>query len=677
KDEDLTQEPEMIKAFRDTWELGIHSYLTYLRDRLWLAKELLTESGSIFVQISDENIHLVRNLMDEVFEAANYVGQIGFRKTGSQQKLTIPSTFDYIIVYAKNAEKVKNYNLYIDKSPGEYGARQYTWVESPDCKEQRQMTAEELNNPSIIPKGYRIFRPGPLSSPGYNEQSSAEIKFNNNNFNPGSNRHWSIGPSDTLKLINFGRTMVIGKTLCSKLYLDDFPVSPIGNYWHDTVGSGFAEKQIFVVQTSNNAISRCILMATDPGDIVLDPTCGSGTTAYCAEKWGRRWITCDTSRVAITLAKQRLMTALFDYYELAHPEEGVGSGFKYKTVPHVTLKSIANNPEIREGMSRVEIDAAIAKYADQKTLYDQPLIDNSKARVSGPFTVEAVPAPVVKPIDDIEIKPMVDQGIAREGETLRQDQWRDELFRTGIRAKGGQKMEFARMEPLPGTRWLQAEAETKGDDPQRVVISFGPEHQPLEQRQVDLALEEAEKLRPRPKIIVFAAFHFDPEAAKDIDETSWPGVTLVKAQMNTDLLTEDLKKKRASNESFWFIGQPDVHLSKDKAGKYQVEVLGFDYYNPKTGTVESGGVEKIALWLLDTDYDGRSLYPRQVFFPLADDKGGWSRLAKNLKAEIDSDLIEAYRGTVSLPFEAGKNKRVAVKIVDDRGIESLKIIGVE
>ena len=425
---------------------------------------------------------------------------------------------------------------------------------------------------------------------------------------------------------------------------------------------------------------RCILMTTDPGDLVFDPTCGSGTTANVAEEWGRRWISCDTSRVALTLAKQRLMTALFDYYELAHPNEGVGSGFRYKTVRHITLKSIANNEP-----------------PDQETLYDQPFVDNSRARVSGPFTVEAVPAPVVKPLFEIKAEQQrPDDSIARSGETLRQTEWRDELLRTGIRGKRGQYILFSRVEPLPGTRWLHADAETKPNDkgadrvkdpegiygkPQRVVISFGPEHAPLEQKQVELAIEEAQKLVPKPKIVVFAAFQFDPEAAKDIDETEWPGVVLLKAQMNADLLTEDLKKKRASNESFWLIGQPDIRLEKiksgDDKGKHRVEVLGFDYYNTKTGTIESGGNDKIAIWLLDTDYDGRSLFPKQVFFPMAGENDGWAKLAKNLKAEIDEELIEAYRGTGSLPFEPGKHNRVAVKIVDDRGIESLRIIEID
>ena len=290
---------------------------------------------------------------------------------------------------------------------------------------------------------------------------------------------------------------------------------------------------------------------------------------------------------------------------------------------------------------------------------------------------------------------MADESVARTGETLRQGDWRDELLKTGIRGKAGQHIAFARLEPLPGTRWLHAEGETRPNDagsdvvsdggtawnPARVVISFGSDYAPLEQRQVSLALEEAQSLVPKPKIIVFAAFQFDPEAAKDIDGTNWPGVTLLKAQMNADLLTDDLKKKRASNESFWLIGQPDVELEPmtdgEDSGKFRVSVLGFDYYNTKTGDVESGSAGKIAMWLLDPDYDGRSLFPRQVFFPMADAKNGWARLARNLKAEIDEELIEAYRGTVSLPFEPGEHRRIAVKIIDDRGIESLKIIEVE
>jgi len=301
-----------------------------------------------------------------------------------------------------------------------------------------------------------------------------------------------------------------------------------------------------------------------------------------------------------------------------------------------------------------------------------------------------------------------DASIARSGETLRQAVWCDELLKAGIRGKSGQRIRFSRLELLPGCRWLHAIGETKPSDegadtvresapaydPMPVVVSFGQEFGPLEQRQVQNAWEEARLLNPKPKLLIFAAFQFDPEAAKDIDEMKpeLAGMQFLKVQMNADLLTEDLKKKRASNESFWLIGQPDVEVERivpspqpspgGRGGEgegvmYRVSVHGFDYYNTKTGGIESGGEDKIAIWMLDTDYDGRCLYPKQVFFPMADEKGGWARLAKNLKAEIDEELIEAYRGTVSLPFEAGEHRRIAVKIVDDRGIESLKVIDLE
>jgi adenine-specific DNA-methyltransferase len=741
KDEDLTAEPEQIKAFRDTWELGIHSYLTYLRDRLLLARELLAETGSIFVQISDENVHHVRELMDEVFGAENFVSVVVFKTTTARTAKYLNSLFDFLLWYAKEKIRTKYLQLF-----------------------QVETTAPDDFDKSDCRGAYYL---RDLSSQGAG--GAKPFDFAGRLFSPPEGRHWSV-TSDTLpRLSRAGRIEISRSYIRAKVYHPDFPVHILGNVWLDTQ---FGGEKYYAVQTHTKVIERCLLMTTDPGDLVFDPTCGSGTTAYVAEKWGRRWITCDTSRVAIAIARQRLMTAVYDYYELAHPEEGVGSGFKYKTVPHVTLKSIANNPEIDDIYNRMhpavekaladlnaalkgkrlkfkvttggregsfvdfaasddktftmpsgqavkvnelvewevpfefppdwpaearkpfeafhsarramqkEIDEAIARHADQETLYDQPLVDRKKVRVSGPFTVEAVPSPVVKSPDEIleQTHPQeADMSVARSGETLRQAEWRDELLKTGIRGKGGQYIHFSRLEPLPACTWLHADGETKEENPQRVVVSFGPEHAPLEQRQVERAWEEAQQLLPKPKLLVFAAFQFDPEASKDIDEMNpeLAGMQFLKVQMNADLLTEDLKKKRSSNESFWLIGQPDVEVRKTKDGKLQVEVHGFDYYNPATGKVESGGKDKIALWMLDTDYDGRSLYPRQVFFPMAGENEGWARLARNLKAEIDEDRIEAYRGTVSLPFEPGEHKRIAVKIVDDRGIESLKVVDVE
>ena len=694
RDEDLTQEPETIRAFRDTWELGIHSYLSYLRDRLMLARELLTESGSCFVQISDENVHLVRGLMDEVFEHDNFVSMISYTTTSGFTSNTLSRAGDYILWYAKDRKAIKYRQLFTDKlSPVDDDKTKYDQVELPDGT-RRALTAQEKRDEIILARDARLFRHGGIDSQGSSSEATP-LEFQGRTFNPPNGRHWTANyPLGMENLKNSRRLAITGHRLSYVRYFDDFPIQPIHNLWTDIGGSvqSRSDPKVFVVQTGTAPIQRCILMATDPGDLVFDPTCGSGTTAYVAEQWGRRWITCDTSRVAISLAKQRLMTALFDYYRLAHPTEGVGSGFNYKTVPHVTLGSIANNPDIKEGMTQAEIEAAIARHAPQETLYDQPFVDTGKKRVTGPFSVEAVPAPAVKPIDDVDnSEPLpADDTVARSGEALRQSDWRDELLRTGIRGKAGQFIRFVRLEPLPGYRYLHADGESLPNDDgaksvregparasQRVVVSFGPDHAPLEQRHVNQALQEAETLRPSPRVIVFAAFQFDPEAAKDIDETNWPSITLLKAQMNADLLTEDLKRKRASNESFWLIGQPDVLLHQiqkgQNTGKWQVEVRGFDYYNTKTGGVESGGEDKIAMWSLDTDYDGRSLYPRQVFFPMASPNDGWARLAKNLRAEIDEDLIEAYRGTVSLPFEVGEHRRIAVKIVDDRGIESLRV----
>jgi len=663
KDEDLTAEPEQIRAFRDTWELGIHSYLTYLRDRLLLARELLTESGSVFVQISDENVHHVRELMDEVFGAENFIVIICYRRLGMMVGETMQSGAHYLLWYARYRERMKFHKVFDIQVAGVGTGDHYTQVEHRLTKDIRRLTAEEKTNPKLLGGDWRPFQLISLATGGFRPNTTIEYVFEGESFHPGPNKCWRTTREGLDRMTSLGRIVHAGRTLRYKQYLDDFPLTETTTIWDDTARD---PENFYVVQTPSNVIQRCLLMTTDPGDLVFDPTCGSGTTAYVAEHWGRRWISCDTSRVALTLAKQRLMTAVFDYYELAHPHEGVGSGFTHKTVPHVTLKSIANNePPATE------------------TLYDQPLVDRKKRRVSGPFTVEAVPAPAVKSVDEIlEDTPQPsDLSIARSGETLRQGEWRDELLRTGIRGKAGQHIRFARLEPLPGCHHLHADGETRDDDAKRIVVSFGPEHAPLEQRQVAQAIEEAQLLVPKPKLIVFAAFQFDPEAAKDIDETNWPGVTLLKAQMNADLLTDDLKKKRASNESFWLIGQPDVQVETidkgDDKDKLIVSVHGFDYYNTKTGGIESGGAAQIAVWLLDTDYNGRSLYPRQVFFPLAGAKEGWSRLAKNLKAEIDEELIEAYRGTRSLPFAPGENRRIAVKIVDDRGIESLSVLEID
>jgi adenine-specific DNA-methyltransferase len=756
-DEDLTQEPEMIKAFRDTWELGIHSYLTYLRDRLMLARELLSESGSVFVQISDENLHHVREVMDEIFGDENFVSNIAFVKTTGQTSELLSNITDYLVWYSRDRKQVKFRRPLRPKLFGADGTGEYTVVQHPDGF-RRPMQKEERSGAKAVSDKNRILRLDNATS--QRPPGDFPVELNGITFRPGSG-YWKTSEKGFQRLAAAKRISerTVGSTLCYVRYVDDFPAMAIGNLWGDMAsGDNQTLQKLYVVQTLPKVVERCMLMTSDPGDLVLDPTCGSGTTGFVAEKWGRRWITCDTSRVAITLAKQRLMTASFDYYALRYPHEGLSGGFDYETVPHITLKSIANNPDIdtiydedhpkieaaltalnaaltaappkplkatqgvrkgklvdfakgetlheweapfdwplgkddkplwpaaakapfdafhaaRQAMQR-RMDQSIADHAEQETLYDKPRIDKTRLRITGPFSIEAVPAPTVMSLDDSLPPAEADDSIARTGETSRQSLWRDELLKTGVRAKGGAMLTFAEFETLPGLKHIHASG-SLADTGERVVVSFGPEHAALEQRQVELALDEAQTLRPAPKLILFCAFTFDPEAAKDIDEISWPGVKLLKAQMNTDLLTEDLKKARSSNQSFWLMGQPDIDLRKREDGMWEVEVNGFDYFDPRAGDLKSGGKKQIAMWSLDTDYDQRSLMPHQVFFPMADAKGGWNRLKRTIRAELDEDLLDQFHGTVSLPFEAGDNKRIAVKIVDDRGIESLKIIPLE
>lgn len=757
-DADLTQEPEMIKAFRDTWELGIHSYLTYLRDRLLVARELLSESGSVFVQISEENLHLIRNLLQEIFGEENFVSVVTVVKTSAQEADTLPNVCDYLVWYAKSKSQLKYRKLWLEKDDDDAGFSEYSRLELPDFR-RRLMTAEELDGSKALPADAVRYRQDNIVS--QRPPGSFPVPFRGTEYVPLSG-YWKTGITGFDRLIRAARIELRGRMLSYVRFLDDFPVRPISNFWTDVRFSSRAEDKAYVVQTAARVIERCMLMTTDPGDLVLDPTCGSGSTAAVAEKWGRRWITCDTSRVAVTLTKQRLMTASFDYFELAYPHEGLKGGFIYKTVPHVMLKSIANNadidsiyermhPAIEEALAalnaalakhppldpltvtegarkgqklklgtkgvalhewevpfpgddgalpsgwpptlrepfeafhsarqrmQAEMDRSIAASAENETLYDQPEKSKTKLRITGPFTVEAVPFPTVLSLEAAEggasATPTEDQAyqnsIARSGESNRQQQWRDELLKTGIRGKGGQKLEFAELEVMAGTTCLHATG-TLAETGERVVVSFGPEHGALEQRQVEHALNEAGELFPRPKMIVFCAFTFDPEAAKDIDALK--GITALKAQMNTDLLTEDLKKARSSNQSFWLMGQPDVTLMQTADGLWQVEVNGFDYFDTVKGELISGGKGKIAMWSLDTDYDGRSLFPHQVFFPMAGKDEGWMKLKKTIRAELDESLLTQFHGTVSLPFEAGKHGKAAVKIVDDRGIESLKIL---
>jgi len=692
KDEDLTQEPEMIKAFRDTWELGIHSYLTYLRNRLLLARDLLKDSGSIFVQIGKDNVHRVAILLEEIFGWENRVATITYAPSGSSSANLLSQDAHYILWFAKDKKdkdkyKVKYRQLYEPRDRKSILGvfRSGAWIQDDHTNRDRPLSKEEKDNPDLIPKHCKIYQALPLSSQGDSTTGRSEPYIHQGKeYKCPPNRQWSVSHDGINRLVELNRIVFRDTGLSWKRYDDEYPGREINNIW---AGNYPANQKVYVVQTSTRIIQRCMLMSTDPGDLVFDPTCGGGTTAFVAEQWGRRWITCDTSRVALTLAKQRLMTSVFDYYKLAKPQEGVGSGFQYKSLKKVKAKILAGDEP-----------------KEEVVLYNQPYKDNSKKRITGPFTVEAVPAPMVQSVSELlDSSPRdgkqpkaqsADISVSREGETLRQSEWREELLKSGIRGKNGQHLKITDLEPIPATQFIHAKGniQTQNKDNQIVtsyppppppppefqlfLVSFGPAHAPLVQRQVARAIEEAQRLVPQPKLIVFAAFQFDPEAAKDIDQMNWPGVTFIKAQMNSEVLTADLRKKTRS-QSFWLIGQPDVKIEKLKDSnqeKYQVIVQGFDYYDTVKRELTHGDTQNIAMWMLDSDYDGRSLFPKQVFLLENGSGEGWKKLSRELRTEIDPTLIKKYHGTKSLPFVLGNHKRIAVKIIDDRGIESLKII---
>lgn len=649
-DESIPAEPEMVKAFRDTWELGIHSYLTHLRDRLLLAKELLHESGSIFVQISDENIHHAKEVMEEILGPNNFVSIISFRKTNRAlgAKL-LGKVTDYIIWFAKDKSKIKYRELFLEKNFSDNQST-FQWLEEENGQRRKATKSDVLDFINNDLKG-RFFTPIPLASSGYTPSCIFDFEYKGKNFRTSTGKSWTTTKEGIQKLIELDRIFVQGNTPFWIQYYDELSIIPLENIWDDTRGE---LQKTYVVQTTQEVIKRCLMMTSDPGDLVLDITCGSGTTAFVAEQWGRRWITCDTSRVAVQLAKQRLMTAKFDYYEMAQSEEGVSSGFKYKTVPHITLKSIANNePEQHE------------------TLYDQPIIVKNKVRVTGPFTVEAVPGVRTRPIEG-NLPDVSDKTNPTNPISEKLNDYLDSIRTSGIRSYNNEGITFNSVEVAEGFAEIHAfgNIDSNGEY-KKCAIVFGPDYAPLEQTQVERTMDEIRSMSEKPNMVVFCSYAFDPEASKDIDNIKIPGLQILKAQMNTDLLTKDLKKKANTNRPFWLIGEPDIAITTTKDGKYQIEVKGFDYYDPRTQELKGGSTDKIAVWMLDTDYDNRSLFPSQIFFPMQDDKRDWTKLAKALNGNVDEELLEQYTGTVSIPFTLGEKRTIAVKIVDDRGVEML------
>ncbi|WP_068426293.1 site-specific DNA-methyltransferase [Piscicoccus intestinalis] len=723
--QDAAREAEQIKAFRDTWELGIHSYLSYLRDRLLVARELLTERGSCFVQIGDENVHLVRSLMDEIFGVENFCSLISFKTTSGAGSFAggtnvLAATNNFVIWYARSIDTVKYRSLYQFKSYSEEGTA-YTNVELASG-ERRRMTRLEQSGAQDPPG--RVFRRDQTTSQTtrVGQTTVFPVQIPEGTFVP-QKGGWKTNRSGMERLKHANRLTGAARTLYYVRYFDDFPVISYTNFWDDTTTAGFGDPKIFVVQTNTKVIERCMLMCTDPGDLVVDPTCGSGTTAYVAEQWGRRWITIDTSRVALALARQRLMGAKYSMYLLADSDKGkrkvreiqgdaptgpstndIRHGFVYERVQHITLKSIANNPDIVEGMTREEIDAAIKRHADFETLYDRPYEDKGVVRVAGPFTVESLSphrSLAFAGGPDVEHRESISeqQGAAQPDAPNFEQSILENLQRAGVQnGRRQERIEFTSVEPYAGT-YIQAvgirRGEPDGADADttetRVGIAIGPQYGTVSQGFCRDAVREAIRAGDIDLLCVLG-FAFDASTnevteadgitvdttsdgfAHVADERSFGRIKLLLVRMNVDLLMgEDLKKTGTGN-LFTVFGEPDIDLTRTDRGQVVVELRGVDVYDPTTGEIRSNDTGQIALWMIDTDYNGDSFFVRHCYFTGGGDP--YKRLKTALKADIDADAWATLYETTSRPFDVPPSGKIAVKVINDYGDEVMKVFEV-
>jgi adenine-specific DNA-methyltransferase len=716
---DAAREAEQIKAFRDTWRDGIHSYLGYLRDRLHAARDLLGESGSCFVQIGDENVHLTRNLLDEVFGSDNWITTIIVSKTSSATGDFIGGTVDYVHWYAKNKETVKNRVLLREKIGGGVGADMYTRVELPDGT-RRSLTTDEKLDLSTLPSGARLFRHGDLTSQsmgrekGEGAASWFPVELDGKTYLPGMQARWKTSESGMENLLLAGR-VAPGKNMPSYVrFLDDFPAYPYTEVWTDIGG---ARDKVYVVETAPTIVQRCMLMSTDPGDLVLDPTCGSGTTAFVAEHWGRRWITVDTSRVALALARQRIMAARFPWFLLADSIEGhrkeqsltasalplrefgndIRQGFVYERVPHIMLKSIANNPDIKQGMSRAEIDAAIRRHADFELLYDKPFEDTRKVRVSGRFTVESLSPhrSLAFAGGDLGGESFGETAAARSADSPNFEQSiLDNLAKAGIQnGRRSERIHFAAFESYAG-EYIQAigqrSGEAEGEAPSRVAVAVGPQYGTVSPSYVKKAAREAINAEG-VDLLCILGFAFDAQVtgvteddgvtveAGDAGFANVAGmrklgrIPVLMVRMNSDLLMGEELKKTGAGNLFTVFGEPDIKI-EDTPDGITVHLNGVDVYDPTTGEVRSNDTSRIALWMIDTDYNEESFFVRHCYFTGNNDP--YKRLRAALRADIDEQAWNSLYQTVSRPFPAPGTGRIAVKVINDYGDEVMKVFDI-
>lgn len=673
-DQSLSGEPEMIKAFRDTWELGIHSYLSYLRDRLVLARELLTQSGSVFVQISDENVHLVRNLMDDVFGSENFVSQIIYTKTAGFATNTIGNVADYILWYAKDLNNVKVRKLYSEKDYAIDGSL-YNRIELPTGERMSIGEWEKKNKLKFVysnlPKGHRLFRLSNLSSQGVSS-TPQPYEFEGQVYNPSKGNHWKANyPKGMDKLKKLNRIAATPNSLQYVRYYDDFPCMAVSNLWTDTGTGSFLDDKVYVVQTGTKAIQRCILMTTDPGDLVLDPTCGSGTTAFVAEQWGRRWITMDTSRIALNIAKKRIATGLYPYYELFDKEGGdIRQGFVYKKVPHITLKALANDLPF-----------------DEETLYDQPIEDKKRIRVAGPFTVETLQNGQVISPDDIDNR-------CNEAEDNRVFQERvfSHLQTSGIR-NGDKKAQavFYGVEALASPN-LHAKGYFKDENGTEKVAYFhiGPKFGTVSRQEVTLAIREFRQHLDESDWLVILGFSFADDVENKTDSSQRFGMfNVTKVRMHDDLMQEGLLKKDKGAGAFITIGEPDIKLVKDDDSHCHVEILGLDIYDPIKDDVSPRSLDQIAYWEIDDRYDGSKFVVRGIHFCGGDKKdfAAWKKglsqtsmmkakknAERTLKLVFNDDVWDQLYSFRSEPLTFEPGRKIAVRVVSQFGEESTKVL---
>lgn len=730
---DLSSELEAIKAYRDTWKLGVHSYLSYLKKRLIVARELLAETGSIFVQISDDHEHRVRALLDEVFGDNNFCALIPFRKkTMPLGASGIEQMDDFILWYYRDAEKAKVNKLFVEMT-GE-GDWHYQYLED-SVGGVTELSDEQINNHRLLPHNGGLYMLKSL-------QPSGEMKSGMFNFSY-MGREWAHpakGYCTTQlgmqRLAAAGRLGIDGNRLAYKLFVSDSGASALTSPWQDTIGP---RDKRYVVQTSNEVVKRCMLLTTNPGDLVLDPTCGSGTTAHVAEHWGRRWITMDSSRVAISIARQRILTATYPIYKTKDYDASVGivssinpaKGFVLRQSNRVTLGSIANNEAIDPVVARYagelhslreRLDALPVhlrkqiKHIDENSIIteertsseiaeivreyrqsleskrrdisdlikrntksiewvDRPEVISGGLRVSGPFSVEGVrPEELVLGEDGRVFDPTVNEedGVSASSISGYVDRMVSLLKMDGVTFLGNRPMKFDALEhaQIDGIHALGA---YRGAEPGElpIAVAFGPQYGPVNAIMTSQAIEAARK-QPGVSELVIAGFSFDAAAQQKAREASESGMQVHIAHIRPDVSPgmEGLLKDQRNSQLFTVFGQPEFKAKSVGAGEYQVELGGVCVYNPLTGMVESSNASKVAAWFLDSDYDGQCFCVSQAFFP---DSKAWEKIAKALGSKEDEAAFEAFAGTISLPFKLGQHRRVAIKVIDPRGNEVMGI----